>query len=192
MPANKKVLFINGIGNQFDDFKGSLLHLANLTGYNVEGVFCPTFGAVTDALNYKRSLLDHEAYEGVRELQRHMTEFHKNSPAGATMMIIPHSRGAVYARNALLDSPPEVRARAEVRAIAPGGYVHKDICKSTRHVESRSCDVVPWLDMKGRWRCQDTIVTLERHPAAPYFDHSFNSPTYQQSLRREIKGYITR
>jgi hypothetical protein len=35
-----------------------------------------------------------------------------------------------------------------------------------------------------------TIIDLDSHPDAPFFDHKFASPTYEQKLREHITTYI--
>lgn len=189
MPPNKKILFINGIDNKLSHFRESLLHLAKMIGYNIQGVFCPTFGPTIDALCYKHALLDGAAYEGVRELQKHIQDFYANSAPGSTMLILPHSRGVLYTRNGLRDSLPEARDKVDVRAFACGAYIDRHLCKSVIHYESRM-DFVPLFDYSGRQRCKDTIITLQPHPQAPWFDHGFTSPTYADFQRIEMKGYM--
>ena len=65
MPAGKRVLFMCGIGNTFKDFKESLDHLAQAAGgYNVEGIFCPTFGWVLDYKTYDYALREKACLKG--------------------------------------------------------------------------------------------------------------------------------
>ena len=191
MPPNKKILYPNGVWNQFKDFKESLIHMATITEYNVQGVFCPTSGAVTDLYCYMHSVSEGAAYEGTREIQRNIREFYENSAPGFTMLIIPHSRGASYTLNALKDSPQEWRDCVDVRAFAPGAYIDPYLCRSIRHYESKN-DIIPWLDYRGRLRCRDTITTLELHREAFGLDHTFTSPTYIRSIKLEIEAYLDR
>ena len=191
LPKGKDITYMNGIGNTLDDFQKSLIQIAERTGYNIRGVFCPTFGFTMDAMCYKHALLDGAAYEGVRVLQKIIQEFHANSSPGATMLIIPHSRGAVYVRNALIDCPQELRDRVELRAFAPGGYTDPYLCKAVGHYESEK-DIVPKFDRNGRRRCKDTLTTLEPHSGASFLDHEFTSHTYADTLEIEIEKYIQR
>ncbi len=191
LPPDKSIYYINGIDNTFDDFQGSLLHLAEISNYNIEGIFCPTLGVGLDSNCYLRSLRGGFAYEGTRELQKNIRNFDAKSSPNATMMVIPHSRGAVYTRNGLIDSPEHLRDRVDVRAFAPGGYIDSSLCKSVVHYVSPN-DIVPKLDRSGRERCKDTIITLNRHADASWMDHTFTSPTYVESLEAEIKDYLRR
>jgi hypothetical protein len=160
--------------------------------YNIKGVYTPCFKFGVDARCYLNAIQKYEAYEAVRELHKIWYDFFKNCPINATFLMICHSRGAVYVRNALMIFPAELRQRIEVIAIAPGGYIDPKLCKSVKHYES-SADFVPLFDMAGRQRCRDTIITLEPHPKAnPWFDHDFMSPTYQRFLRIDIEEYKMR
>ena len=49
---------------------------------------------------------------------------------------------------------------------------------------------MPRLDLAGARRERETIVTLESHPNASFFDHSFMSPTYKKDLQRHMLNYI--
>lgn len=189
MSEDKRIIYTNGIDNKLEDFVASLLHLAQMTGYNIKGIFCPTYGKTLDMICYKHALNDHIAYEGSRELKKQIEDFHANSSLGATMMIICHSRGAVYTRNGMMDCSQELRNRVDIRAIAPGGYIDRSLCKNVVHYASTR-DIVPLLDVEGRRRCKDTLITLQPHPAAPWFDHGFMSPTYAETLEMQMKKYL--
>ena len=192
LPPNKKILFMNGIGNELTDFRDSLLHLANMTGYNVQGVFCPSLGPSLDLMTCKKALNEYACYEGVREFQQNIRDFHANSDPGATMLAIPHSRANIYTRNGLIGLPPELRDRVDVRGFAPGGYIDQHLCRSVTHFES-TWDFVPWLDCAGRERCKDTIITLQSHPKARLHDHGFTSPTFTPDRQKiEIKRLFQR
>ena len=116
---------------------------------------------------------------------------HAKSDPEATMLVIPHSRGAVYTLNGLIDSPYYLRERIDVRTIAPGAYIDRTLCKSIIHYESKR-DLVPMIDFMGRWRCRDAIVTIQPHSDAPWFDHAFTSPTYVNSIKMQTQKYMQR
>jgi hypothetical protein len=106
------------------------------------------------------------------------------------MLIIPHSRGAVYTRNAMIDSPQALRDRVDIRAFAPGGFIDPHLCKSIMHYESER-DIVPRIDVSGRQRCKDTIIRLKPDAKASWFlDHKFTSPTFEGSIKFEIEDYM--
>jgi hypothetical protein len=102
-----------------------------------------------------------------------------------------HSRGCVYGRNGLIDSPQKLRDRAEVAAFAPGGYIDRSLCKSVTHYVSTR-DFIPWIDRLGRQRCKDTIITLKPHPRAPMLDHNFTSSTFAMRMKTVIEKYMER
>ena len=184
--------FICGIGNTLDDFKSSLAYLGQMSEYDIKGVHCPTYGAFQDAQCYKNAQYNFFAYEGVRELHKMWYQFFKDAPLDATFLMIGHSRGCVYIRNALMSFPLDLRDRIEVIAIAPGGYISRNLCKDVRHYTS-TADVVPLLDFMGRSYFKDTITTLSPHPRAnQWFDHSFMSPTYSKDIQGHIDDYFLR
>ena len=48
---------------------------------------------------------------------------------------------------------------------------------------------MPRLDLAGARRERETIVTLESHSNAAFFDHSFMSPTYKNKLQDHILNF---
>jgi len=189
---DKGIGFIGGIKNSFLDFKENMCYLGQLSEQNIQGVHCPSFGLMTDTSCYIQAIRKNIAYEGVRELHRMWQHYFKHCPTDATFLTICHSRGVVYVRNALMSFPPELRKRIEVIAIAPGGYIDPVFCKRVKHYESQA-DFIPLLDMAGRQRYRETIISLEPHKDAnPWFDHSFSSPTYRSVLREGIEKYNVR
>ncbi|MFZ0565165.1 MAG: hypothetical protein WAM28_03170 [Chlamydiales bacterium] len=97
-------------------------------------------------------------------------------------------------RNALLDYPSELRERITEVAIAPGAYLYRESCAQVTHYRNASTirDLVPHLDHEGVQREKDTIINLVSHPDASWFDHSFQSLTYQNEIRRELKDFLTK
>src|SRR5262249_22375669 len=147
-------------------------------------VYTPCFGLGVDLRCYLNAIRKYEAYEAVREMHKMWYDFLKNCPINATFLMICHSRGAAYVKNALMSFPVELRERIEVIAIAPGAYIDPYLCKSVKHYASNA-DPIPWADKMGRDRCKDTVVTLEPHRNAIWgFDHNFMSPTYRGVLDR--------
>lgn len=188
----KRVGFVNGIMNSFGEFADSLIHLGRLGGGNTNGVHSPTRGLINDLGHYFGAIGKNYAYEEVQQIHKMWYDFLETAPADATFLMIAHSRGAVYLRNALMAAPEWVRQRIEVIAIAPAGYIDSSLCKSIQHYVSDR-DPIPLFDMAGRSRCRETITTLRHDKKAnPFFDHSFTSRTYEGTLQREIKSYLTR
>jgi len=180
---------MNGINTPLCDFQKNIIHAATITGYNVQGIFCPTFGIATDLFCCQQALFNGAAFEGTRALQRKIQEFHENSDPGSTMLVIPHSRGAIYTRNALMDSPAHLRKKVDILAIAPGAFINRVLCNDVKHIRSMF-DPVPKLNISGLWRCRDAIITLYPDVNSPYLDHEFISPTYVGSIENETKRYM--
>ncbi len=193
LPPGKGILFNNGIDNNISDFKSSLIYIAELSGgYNVQGVFCPTFGTALDIATCQQSLYNYAAFEGTREIQRVIRAFDAANSPEATLLNLPHSRGVIYSRNALIDSSSALRNRVEARAFAPGGYIERHLCKSIRHYVNKY-DGVPLLDLRGMIRCRDSIVTLQppvKLSGVYPSDHPFTSKIYEPFLRKELREYL--
>ena len=117
---HKGIGFVNGILNRYNDFEDSMCHLGRLSENNIKGIHSPSFGPVIDYKCYRNALCKNIAYEPVREIHKMWYDFFKDNPCDATFLMICHSRGVVYVRNALMDFSEELRKRIEVIAIAPG------------------------------------------------------------------------
>jgi hypothetical protein len=123
-----------------------------------------------------------DLYQGDKEIGSvGMSIFDKYGDDG-WIILYCHSQGAIQTRNALASYDPERRKRICVIAVAPAAYINEDLCGQVVHLISKS-DPIPWIDFMGRMRNKDTIWVLDRHPDAPYFDHSFKSPTYKQEIK---------
>lgn len=189
---NKGIGFITGILTGYREFERNFCHLGLLSNLNIQGVHSASFGFLPDAWCYWQAVRNYVAYEGVRELHKMWDEFFLRSSPQAIFLMICHSRGVVYVRNALMDFPEDLRKRIEVIAVAPGGYIDPSICRSIKHYVSQG-DFIPLLDMAGRERFRRTIISLRPHPDAwSWFDHGMRSPTYQRSLKEEISEYDKR
>jgi len=179
----KKIMFVNGIMNRLNDFRKSLLYLSSLAYNNITGVHSASFGLFRDILYYFKALKSFYAYEAVRNLHASWDEFFKQNPENGTILVICHSRGAVYTRNALMSYPPELRSRIHVIAVAPGAYIEDKYCGSVVHLVSKS-DLVPKIDYQGRRRCAHSTIVLNRHKDESFFsDHSLTSKTYYQPIK---------
>lgn len=131
------------------------------------------------------------ATEPVRQLHKMWNSFFEQNSVNAKFLMICHSQGAIHVRNALLDYPPELRARILVVAIAPASYIYKETCASVIHYRADWLrDFIPRLDYAGAEREKDSIVTLSSHPDASPFDHEFMSPTYETMLKVHIQRFL--
>ncbi len=166
---------LNGIMNTFADFKTSLINFAELTNHNVVGVYSPSFGFFWDAIRYVAARF-HIATETVKEIHKVWNQFFDSYPNGY-VFCLPHSRGVVDLRNALMTYPPHLRERIFVIAIAPGCFVDEHLCREVFHLVCKG-DPVPLFDLTGMLRCSNTIQFLDPVAGAPL--HSVTSEVYKK------------
>jgi hypothetical protein len=179
------VLSTNGIWNNAHDAHDGLDYLAEMApGCSVSGVYNATHG-IWDVVESFLNLLFGVSTRPAALLHKEWDDYFNNCPDDGIIIHYCHSQGAILTRNALKSYDPELRKRIHVIAVAPGAYIDKELCGSVVHFVSR-WDFVPWLDPIGRWRNQDTIQVLDRHPKASYFDHASNSPTFHDEVSKRI------
>ncbi len=183
-----KTMYVNGILNSFTDFLDGLTFLGGMSGLNVHGIYNSSFGLGSDLFCYFSGLLFGINYDPCRLMQSEWDEFFKNNPEDGMIHVICHSRGCVYVRNALRTYPPELRDRIVVTAVAPGAYIDRHLCRDVQHYVST--DIVPWLDIAGRFRCRDTIVNLKPAPTTSVWKvHGFTDDTYKDWIDRRIQRF---
>lgn len=171
------IFMTTGIGNTFNDYIKNSMHISNLSeGYNVQGTHAATRGFCGDGARYIITTFFYGAFEPVKKIHQKLDEMFDNFGDDAIYVAMPHSWGCGNFRNALISYPEERRKKINVIALAPGAYIDPDLCKSVVHLASEN-DIVPYIDFIGRRKCQETIITLKRHPDAPAFDHGIDSPT---------------
>lgn len=190
LPPDVGIGFINGIWNNLDDSVDNARYLARMSGYNIRGVYNATHGSINDIGECKLGL-NFKATEPVRQLHKMWYNFFNNSSPNSKFLMICHSQGAIHVRNALLDFPPELRERILVVGIAPAGYMYEGTCADAIYYRaSASRDFVPRIDSEGYKRVKGRVIDLQSHPDAPYFDHPFQSPTFQASLIKHLSNYL--
>ena len=182
------IFFVNGINNSFGEAQSSAQALSEMaSGLNIQGNYSPTQGFFQDCLGYFKNL-KHKHRSSAKALRDHINEHFSNHPT-EPILIVCHSNGAVITRNALTLLDENIRKQIVVVAIAPGAFISEDLCKEVYHYESEN-DFVPRLDRKGRKKAKQNIIKLKKHPKAPLFDHSFNSPTYKEVLEEKITEHL--
>ena len=174
--------FVNGILNSLQDAYNSTKKIAEmLDDHFVTFLYNESNGFICDLIRCAAELYFHWKSPAVIELQNKLMAYFAHAGPNAMYYHICHSEGAIVTRNALEGLPDEIRQRIIVTAIAPGAYIPKNLAfRVTHYVSSR--DIVPLFDFVGAYKCRETIVVLDPHPDAPFFDHPFDSPTYE-SLR---------
>ncbi len=202
--------WINGINNTLADSTQSGAYLQGLAnGHTVSGIYNCTHGPVLDVL--EAVLLN---YMGIspntaKLLQSEWTIFHEANAdrPNARLLQVCHSQGAIDVSNALEHSPPEIRDRVIVVAIAPAAIVPDEICfKSFNYASEkdfvhkfgpirpgRLVDDVILPDFKEEpIDYRDQLIILSAHPDAVGIDHAFQSPTFQEVLRKALENYDQR
>jgi RHS repeat-associated protein len=191
LPEDLEIGFINGIWKTHEQAQEIVEYISRFAdGCNVHAVYNATHGKVPDFRECCLGLL-FIATDPVHLLHKMWNSFFDKSSANAKFLMICHSQGAIHVRNALLDYSPELRKRILVVAIAPAAYIYQETCAKVIHYRAHWWrDLIPLFDWIGAQREKDSIVTLDSHPNAPFFDHGIMSPTYQENLRRHIQNYI--
>lgn len=177
--------FINGINTQEKEAEGHAEYASSLAGESkIRCIWNANHGKANDAREYCSNTMKGKVTGAGLRLIEEWKEFYKNYPGWKYLMLC-HSQGVALVKNALIHSSEEIRKMVIVLAVAPGAYISKHLCLEVVHLVSKR-DLVPYLDLKGRFRCADTIRKLDPHPNAPFFDHSFQSPTYEIPIQRYI------
>jgi len=186
---DKMILFVNGIKNDSSNHWGSLEYLSDLGGgVNVTGVHLPTYGLVFDVIHANKYRSNHIT-PGVREIHKALDNFFDNSSPTSTVLAIGHSMGNAAIRNALMIYDPERRKRIFVVSIAGAMQVIPETCGGLRSYVSKG-DRIHQFDETGLQRYGKHIQWLTPHPKAPWFDHTFQSPTYRDVLKDNVSEYI--
>lgn len=192
LPDGMEIGFINGICTTLKEAKDNANILSEMAGgCNVHGVNNATGGLYSDLTECIMGR-DYIATEPVKELHRTWNRFFRNRVNDdISLMVVCHSQGTIDVKNALLSYPKSLRTQILVVAIAPAAYISKRICGKVVHYRAAPWrDCIPYSDFNGALGSIGTTKTLSSHPNADLFDHSFNSLTYREVLRRHVKNYI--
>jgi RHS repeat-associated protein len=193
---SKMIVFINGINtrNYEAKFHAGLLSKAG-SGAKIDYVYNPRHGLLFDIQECMVGRIGKET-QPVRSLDslltRHLTENPEN-----TCLQIAHSQGAIHVKNALLRMPEELRERITVVTIAPAAIITDNLCRESYNYLSK-WDPLPFLcDKKVRdsvfnrsSNVSANIIWLDRAKGAPWWDHSFQSPTYLPKLKEHVDNYL--
>ena len=101
-----------------------------------------------------------------------------------------HSQGGIHIKNGALRSDKDMMKKIEFLGTASAAHMPEGLFGAAAHLESRR-DFVPALEgLFGGTMDSATIITLDPHNEASYWDHSFDSPTYSQPLEDRIGQYL--
>ena len=203
--ARGRIGGINGIGNNFEAAKTNANYLSQLSqNHHLEWVHNRSHSLPVDVIE---TVVNYHGYSASAvDLQENWMKFHdeyKNDPKAKYLQFC-HSQGAIHVRNALLKTPKEIRDRVIVIAIAPATVVPKNLCFDSFNYASKR-DPIPYGEAGFRYDAEASyeereaepsrlalkeLIILEPHPDAPWFDHSFDSPTFEPIISRHTKLYI--
>lgn len=178
------VMTVNGIFNSYGDSSGLCGQMSGfVAGCTSSFVYNASHG-VFDLIESFLNLMG-IVTRPTKLLHKEWDNFFANCPDDGIIIMVCHSQGAILTRNALAHYDEELRRRIHVVAVAPAAYIDENLCGSVMHYVSKR-DFVPWIDVAGRMRNRHTTVELEPHPDAPFFDHPYSSPTYQEEIKRRM------
>lgn len=181
------IMFVNGIRNSIYRAEDNAQHLSNMAeGCRIRGIYNSTWGWF-DIGECVLNLLGVNT-DPVHLLHQEWNNFFRREGENGRILCVCHSQGAIITRNALDTYDPEFRQRIDVICVAPAAYINRNVCNDVVHLVSDH-DFVPWIDAVGRMRNQDTIVELNAHADADFWDHDFRSPTYTYELERLIEQF---
>ena len=185
LPTDFGMGFVNGICNFFPDFSNSLQYLGNLSGYQIGGVHSASLGLGVDLQKAVCAKMFGICYESMREIHHALDHFFTANPNGV-YLLVGHSRGCADISTALMTYHPVLRKQVLVLGVAPAQFIDRDYCMDVRHLISEG-DYVYLTDPLGYQRCKNTTQLLKPHPNAHWFDHNFDSPTYQDQIKIKVK-----
>lgn len=192
LPSNLEVCYVNGMDTTFEGALQNLMYLSGLSGgYNLSGVYNATHGKWWDTAECTIGLYLGIATAPVRRIHQKIYNFCMMNSGDTKILFTVHSQGAIHMRNALMTLPHEFQQRVLVVAIAPAAYIDDSLCHSVVHYKTPLLrDMIPHFDRSGGRLSSFTIVNLESHKDAKFFDHSFQSPTYSDVLQDHMNSYV--
>ncbi len=187
-PEGGGIGFTNGIKNNGPESKGHSKHVHDLAGgVNVRGTCNETHGIVVDLIECVMGLWG-VTTDPVKRLHE---KWDRALADGGTFLEVCTSQGTIHVRNALLTYSEEKRQQILVLAIAPAAYIVPGTCRQVYHYRNKNPfrDPIPYIDRKGARIARGTIREVDSHPDAPWFDHTVQSPTWDDITGPHLKIY---
>lgn len=186
---NGRIGFINGINTLEKESSSHMNYISDFAdGKNVYGVYNRTRGTLQDLEQCVSQFIFNTPSKAMYDTKKMWSNFFKENKTDPFLHIC-HSQGALITRNALSWTSENERNRLIIVAIAPAAYINKNLCKKVYHYRSKN-DIIPSIDVYGRYSCSDTTTILEPHKDAIGGDHSFQSPTYRNTIENHIQSYL--
>jgi len=188
--------FINGINNSPEESQASATRLSQYgQGVQVHGIYNASnfwgMQPLSLGIDIFECTMGHFGIHTppVQMLKSQWGQFIATHGPTAKFLQICHSGGADHVRNALLTSPDSVRQSIIVLAIAPSVIIPEDLCYRSNNYISRR-DFVTHLDIIGKMRYGNQLQVLEPHPDASFWNHSFLSPTFEETIKKSINIHV--
>lgn len=184
------IFFANGINTPLKNLFSHIQMLSDMAGGSIiECIHNPSNGLIHDICRAFHSLYFNIASNVISEQHKKWDDYFEKNGTNCPILQICTSEGAINIRNSLKCYNPERRKMIDVLAIAPAAYIDRELCRNIYHYVSTR-DFVPWFDLRGRMENQDTTVILPAHKDANFWDHDFQSPTYEKVIRDHIKYHL--
>ena len=205
-----QIYYANGVDTLYEYQQGSCQFLSKLAGgsdihysynptnglaldvarcYTEKFGFIPPYMAVASCATGIQFAKPYQSIASQAYVEQ-WTRFHEQAGPNDKLLQICHSEATMQIKIGLENSPPEVRNRIIVLAIAPSEFISKTKCFDVQHYVSH--DFIPYTDFRGfaRAREEGTVTFLTPVPGAvALFDHSFRSPTYRPALEKHIENF---
>lgn len=183
------ISFVNGMMNGLSDAYNSSKALSEFANNHfVTFIYNESRGFLIDVIRSACELYFYAETPSVIALREKWHAYFEGVGPNAFLFHECHSEGAIITRNALRSFPEELRQRMIIAAYCPGAYINSEDVYHIIHYRSTR-DIVPLLDVAGRYRCRDSTIVLDPHPDAPCWDHPLDSPTFQKFRQWEVKQY---
>lgn len=192
--ANRKIIYANGFLNMTkEDCQESAMALSRECGAPVDPFYTPSRGFMCDLID--AILLFFEINTPNSQIfETKLLNYLQNTGDNVPVMLIVHSRAAMYAYQALRNLDKRYKDRLHVIGVGPAKIIPEEMAYYVRNYISKS-DPIPYIG--------DPIGTLKAHlfkqgnvtflgPNGRIFDHLFTSPTYLNRLDVEIHNFLTK
>lgn len=228
LPANSSQMFVvegkqrrdqlivggTGMNTSSTEAQGRGVYLSNLSdGSKVTVVYSSCGPILFDTFYTVGQAVNVTPPDTVAYYQELLEQFHTDNQdnPNAKCFLNPHSRGTIPLRKALENSPPEVRDRVIVVAIAPAVIIPDELCFQSFNYASKN-DPVPHLlhnylhssltnvadegiaDLKpfltALEKEQEQLILLDPHPDGSYFGHAYEDPIFEKALKHHLKEYL--
>jgi len=191
---DKAISFINGINTSYDQaISHAQMLQTHAGGAEIYGIHKDTTRSVSlDALGcflVRKSPTTPSQLSLSTQLvmQQWVDISHAQGPHTQILQIC-HSGGAEHVKKALELSPVEVRKRITVLAIAPSVIIPQELCFDSFNYMSKR-DFITYLDREGIKKYRDELIILQPHSDAQIYDHNFDSPTFTETIKHQIKAF---